>query len=262
MSTESTPQTQTPKKNARLAFFWTALGALSTLAVFPYLLAITPALVTQVPVPLPVLVLAQLAQTSVLLLLLTWIGLRLGQSVGLDSPFARAFVYGLQPPTISRRAISFAVATGIVGGFIILGLDRLFQPFMPATTQSVNINPELWKRLLASFYGGITEELLLRLFLMTLIVWIIWKIALRDHRPPTAFIFWIAIVVAAILFGAGHLPAAAGIWPLTFVVISRTILLNAILGIAFGFIYWQWGLEYAMLAHFCADIVIQLLSGI
>jgi membrane protease YdiL (CAAX protease family) len=261
MNIESTSHAQTPKKHARLAFFWTILGALSVLAVFPYLLAILPTLTKQLPMPMPVLVLAQLAQTSVLLLLLSWIGLRLGQSVGLDSPFARAFVYGLQPPSVSRGAIIFALSTGIVGGLIILGLDRLFRPFMPATTQPIDITPELWKRLLASFYGGIVEELLLRLFLMTLIVWIIWKTVLKGQRPPTALVFWIAIVVAAILFGAGHLPAAAGIWPLTLVVISRTILLNAILGIAFGFIYWQWGLEYAMLAHFCADIVIQFLSG-
>jgi membrane protease YdiL (CAAX protease family) len=258
---ETTNQTQTPKKHGRLAFFWMILAALSTLAVFPYLLAINPSLVAQVPMPLPVLVIAQTAQTSILVLLLSWLGLRLGQSIGLDSPFARALVYGLKPPSISRRALIIAVLTGVVGGLLIILLAQLFQPFMPPTTQPNGVSVELWKRLLASFYGGITEELLLRLFLMTLIAWIIWKTAFKGHMPPTAIVFWIAIVVAAILFGVGHLPAAAGIWPLTPTVIVRTIALNALAGIAFGFIYWRWGLEYAMLAHFCADIVLHGISG-
>jgi membrane protease YdiL (CAAX protease family) len=258
---ESTNQTQATKKHGRLAFFWTILGTLSTLAVFPYLLALNPSLVAQVPMPLPVLVIAQTAQTSILLLLLSWLGLRLGQSIGLDSPFARALVYGHKLPSVSRRALIIAVLTGVVGGLVILMLDRLFQPFMPPTTQPIGVNIELWKRVLASFYGGIAEELLLRLFLMTLIAWIIWKTAFKSQMPPTAVVFWIAIVGAAILFGVGHLPAAASIWPLTPLVIVRTIALNAVLGMAFGCIYWRWGLEYAMVAHFCADIVIHGMSG-
>jgi hypothetical protein len=130
--------------------------------------------------PLPVLVIAQTAQTCLLLLLLSWLGLRLGQFIGLDSPFARALVYGLKQPSVSRRALIIASLTGAVGGLVILPLDRLFQPFMPPTTQPIGGNIELWKRLLASFYGGITEELLLRLFLMTLIAWIIWELGEKN----------------------------------------------------------------------------------
>lgn len=96
---------------------------------------------------------------------------------------------------------------------------------------------------------------------MTLIAWIIWKTALKGQRPPTAGVFWIAIVIAAILFGVGHLPAVAGIWPLTPLVVIRTIALNALAGLAFGFIYWRWGLEHAMLSHFCADIVLHGIGG-
>jgi hypothetical protein len=44
-------------------------------------------------------------------------------------------------------------------------------------------------------------------------------------------------------------------------VIVRTIVLNALLGIPFGWLYWRWGLEYAMLAHFCADLVLHGMGG-
>lgn len=261
MHLESTDQNQDAKKHARLAFFWTILGTLGALSVLPYQLALNPSAAAQVPLPLPALVMLQTAQTCLTLLLLSWLGLRLGQLIGLDSPFARALVYRLEPPSISRRTVVIASITGVVGGLVILLLDRLFQPFMPPTIHPSGGNIELWKRLIACFYGAITEELLLRLFLMTLIAWILWRIAFKSKTAPTAGVFWIAIVVAAVLFGAGHLPATAGIWPLTTLVVIRTIALNALGGLAFGFFYWRWGLEHAMLAHFCADIAIHGLGG-
>ncbi len=84
---------------------------------------------------------------------------------------------------------------------------------------------------------------------------------LRGRTQPTPLVFWIAIGVTAIVFGLGHLSAAAGVWSLTPVVIIRTITLNTLVGIPFGFLYWRWGLEYAMLAHFCADIVLSGVRG-
>lgn len=258
---ESMNQSQATEKHVRLAVFWSILGTLGALSVLPYQLALNPSGVAQVPLPLPVLIIAQTAQTYLLLLLLSWLGLRLGRLMGLDSPFARALVYGLTPPSISRRALVIASLTGVVGGLVILLLDLLLQPFMPSPTHPSGGNIELWKRLVACFYGGITEELLLRLFLMTLIAWIIWKIAFKGRTPPTAGVFWIAIVAAAVLFGVGHLPATADIWPLTTVVVFRTIALNALAGLTFGFFYWRWGLEFAMLAHFCADIAVHGFGG-
>jgi membrane protease YdiL (CAAX protease family) len=96
---------------------------------------------------------------------------------------------------------------------------------------------------------------------MTLIAWLLWKIFQGRRSEPSESIFWLAIVAAAILFGVGHLPAAANLWGLTPIVIFRTILLNALLGIPFGFLYWRWGLEYAMLSHFLADLVLHGIGG-
>ena len=101
-------------QHARLATFWTVAGVLGTLAVFPYALAINPALVAQLP--LPALVAAQNAQTGILLLLLSWVGLRLGQPIGLDSLFARALVGRKKLPAVSRRALAGAVLAGCATG--------------------------------------------------------------------------------------------------------------------------------------------------
>ena len=69
----------------------------------------------------------------------------------------------------------------------------------------------------------------------------------------------VAFGVAALLFGAGHLPTAAGIWGLDAGVIARTVVLNAIGGVVFGWLYWKRGLEMAVLSHFAADIVLHVL---
>lgn len=254
-------QAQAISKHSLLAAFWAVLGALATLAGFPYLAALNESSTVSPPLPLPVLASATAIQTGILLLIVSWIGLRLGRSLRLDTPFARALVYQLKPPALSKRAINFALTSGILGGFVILALAFLFQPFMPQTAQSTTLNIALWKRVLACFYGGITEELLLRLFLMTLIAWVLWKMGLREGKDPSRLAFWLAIAFSALLFGVAHLPAAAAIWSLTPIVITRTLVLNSLMGIAFGFLYWQWGFEYAMLSHFCADIVVHVIGG-
>ncbi len=253
--------TQATSKHGRLAVFWAVLGALGTLAGFPYLLALNSSSTVSPPLPLPILAIASAIQSGVLLFILSWIGLRLGHSLKLDSPFARAFVYRLKPPTLSKRAMNFAIISGILGGFVIWGLAFAFQPFMPQTVQSTTLNIALWKRVLACFYGGIVEELLLRLFLMTLIAWVFWKMGLKEGKHPSRVGFWLAIAFAALLFGIAHLPTAASLWSLTTIVITRTLVLNSLIGIAFGFLYWQWGLEYAMLSHFCADVVLHVIGG-
>lgn len=60
----------------------------------------------------------------------------------------------------------------------------------------------------------------------------------------------VAVAVAALLFGAGHLPLAAKMETLTPSIVLRVIGYNAIGGIIFGWFYWKRGLERAMLAHF------------
>ena len=67
--------------------------------------------------------------------------------------------------------------------------------------------------------------------------------------------------LAAVLFGLGHLPATAALLPLTPAVVARAVVLNGIAGVVFGWLYWRRGLEAAMVAHFCADLVLHVLFG-
>ena len=115
-----------------------------------------------------------------------------------------------------------------------------------------------WRGLLASLYGGIVEEVEYRLLLVSLLVWLLAWCNRRQARP---WMFVLAVLLAALLFGAGHLPAAfaagmtAAPWP-----VARIVLLNALAGSVFGGVYCRWGLEHAMLAHFSADLLLHVLA--
>jgi membrane protease YdiL (CAAX protease family) len=242
-------------EDVNLALLYGALGAIAVLLLFPYLLATMPQAFAKLPVSLPVVALAQAAQGFVLLGLLALAGLRMGHSVGLGSPWLRALRFGRPRPA---QAWLRAVALGLAAGTCIVALSPLFDASMPVPIHPLPTGSPAsasWAGFLASFYGGIAEEVELRLFLMTLIVWAVAKLS---RRAPGPALLWMAVLVAALLFGAGHLPAAAKIWPLDTVVILRTIALNGIGGMVFGWLYWRQGLESAMLGHFCADLVLHV----
>jgi membrane protease YdiL (CAAX protease family) len=96
----------------------------------------------------------------------------------------------------------------------------------------------LWKRLLAGIlYGGFTEELFMRLFLVSIVAWLCGRWWRTPGGLPTSGAFWIAIVLVAVLFGLGHLPITSAITPLTTMLVVRALVLNGIAGIAFGYLY-------------------------
>jgi len=120
--------------------------------------------------------------------------------------------------------------------------------------------PPFWMGFLASFYGGIGEEILLRLFFMTLLVWLFSKLIKSNENILTNdVIMWSSIIISTVLFGLGHLPITKSLTPLTSLVIIRALVLNGVGGILFGWLYWKKGLETAMIAHFSTDLVLHTL---
>ena len=97
----------------------------------------------------------------------------------------------------------------------------------------------------------------MRLFLVSLVAWLLGRVLKTSEGMPTSGAFWAAIILVAILFGLGHLPITAAITPLTQVLVVRALVLNGVAGIAFGYLYWRHGLEAAMLGHMSAHLVMQ-----
>ena len=236
--------------------FWVLLaaGLVGLLLVLPYQLALLPT----PPVPLPVLVVAAITQSAILLAIAVGVGLAAARSVGLRAPFVEAWLYGGDARDALRALqLPLAVAFGIASSLVVVGLElALFRPLIPELASlSRAATPERWQGLLASFYGAIDEELLTRLFLVSGFAWLLSRVL----RRSTAL--WVAIAVSAVLFGLGHLPAAAALLPFTPALLMREVILNGIPGAVFGWLYWRRGLEAAMVAHFSADLVLHVVIG-
>jgi hypothetical protein len=240
----------------RIALLFGVAGGVAALLVTPYVLALRQGPPNTMGLPFPVAVAISWLQNSVLLFLLSWAGLRLGAPLGLGAPVISAWM-SRRAPSVRGHWLLAAALGGAAGGAIVL-LDAV--AFRHAVTEAMaqagRTLPHIarWKGALASFYGGIAEEIELRLFFMTAIAWCLAKVTRR--RSPAIFV--VANIVAATAFGAGHLPMAGHVLGLTTVIVVRTMLLNGLGGIVFGALYSHFGLEHAMLAHFCADIVLHV----
>jgi hypothetical protein len=224
------------------------LAVLGTFAVMPYAFEMNKDKLADVPMSRPKLVLLSGLQGTILFAILTFIGLSATKSIGLSI-------------TSSFDVLPLAIIVGILAGTAIILVEYLiFRPYMPEALKKGEGHIALWKRVLASLYGGVSEEVLTRLFLMSGMAWLFGQIWQTPIGTPTAEATILAILVAAILFGIGHLPTTASLTPLTPLVIVRAIVLNGIVGILCGWLYWQYGLVAAMIAHFCADIVLHVVA--
>jgi len=222
------------------------------------------------PIPLPLLLAIQIGQNAVMFAVLTALGLFFANRVGLGLPILEAKLAGESVAEKVRAILLPSIIIGAVAAVLIIGLDVfVFQPALlnqlGDAAQSLadgSVKPPAWQGFLASFYGGIAEEVLLRLFVMSMFVWLGSFLSKTVEGKPTSAVFWIANILAAVLFGLGHLPATASFLPLTPLVIARAIVLNGIGGLAFGWLYWKRGLETAIVAHFTADIVLHVLFAL
>jgi membrane protease YdiL (CAAX protease family) len=228
---------------------------ITSLMVLPYTLALSPGL-TNVFTPLVLIV--QLIQSLIIFSIAIFIGLSLYKRVGFNLPILEGWLEGKDTVNYLKSILGISIGLGVLSGIIIVFLSFLFTP-ISNIFQNASISIPVWKAFLACFYGGIGEEILLRLFLMTLIVWIIFKIKKTCDGKPTTTGIWIAIIIAAVIFGLGHLPITGTITAITPLIVVRAVLLNGVAGIVFGWLYWKKGLESAMISHFSADIVLQVI---
>lgn len=246
----------------KLVMVLAVLSAIGIIAIIPYELTIMQG--QPLPEGLSSTVVIAINSTVQMLYVFVLIlfGLRMQSRTGLGVPLLEGIVYNKSRPQFSKTWLINGIAVAAIGSIIIVLLDLfIFSPMIHTSVEQVP-SPTWWQGLLASFYGGITEEVMLRLFGMTFIVWILARVTGRRKTDIPASFYYVAIVLTALLFGLGHLPATAQIFgELSAVLVVRALVLNGLLGLWFGFLYWKRGLEYAICAHFAADIVLHVFIG-
>ena len=218
-------------------------GAVGVAAAMPALVTMIPPAKQPTP-PIPLLVLAGIAQTVVLVSIASWAGIRCSRTTGFDAPILHAVADGAPMPEGLGRRFAEAIAVGTAGSAVTLAVLLALRSRVPALLWTRPIAPSFFRDASTAFYGGLVEELLLRWGVLQGLLW------LTRGRA-----FWLANFVAALLFGLAHLPAihTLGI-PLTGPVLAFVLLGNGLLGLAFGWLFRKSGLESAMASHATADV--------
>jgi membrane protease YdiL (CAAX protease family) len=237
-------------------------GLLGVVAILPFMMELVGGGIfsraAAPDLPMPLILTLALLQNGILLAVTILIGLVLSERTGLRMPLIQAWTTGKRA-SVARAVVLPALLAGAAVGATLVAIEALvFLRHLPPAMQTLFTIP-LWKRLLAGVvYGGITEELFMRLFLMSLVAWLCGRWWRTPGGLPTSGAFWLAIVLVAVLFGLGHLPATSAITPLTTMLVLRSLVLNGIAGIAFGYLYWRHGLEAAMIGHMGTHLVMQI----
>ena len=239
--------------------------------VMPYVFALVPSQgvkAAHAAIPMPIAIALSLVQSALFLGAMTFSGLWAARRLGMGAPVLDAWLHGRAAAPGVGRNMLIAAAWGLGTGLTILALDLFV--FAPMSHEGVarlleQPQPPAWMGLLASIEGGVTEEIELRLFLLSFLALGLrglTRLGRSGHEPSTpalgAAVFWTANVIAAILFGLGHLPLTSRLVALTPVVITRAVVVNGLAGLVAGSFFRRRGIETAMVTHFSADLVLHV----
>ena len=171
-------------------------------------------------------------------LILGAVGILLGKKTGLWKDERK----------LEKKPLILTAIVAILGGMLLILSDLLFfGNYSDAIRESYAVKPTVTYILAAVVYGGVIEEVMLRLFFMSLLAFLLQKLFRKGSGTTSVLIA--ANLIAALLFAAAHLPATALLMGLTPMIVFRCFLLNGGLGLLFGWLYRKFGLRYAMLAH-------------
>lgn len=161
---------------------------------------------------------------------------------------------------IDKKAIIITSIITILGALCLFPGDKLiFGALNSWVKDSYSIAPGFPKIIGGLLVGGIIEEVMLRLFLMSLITLIIYKLVYKNKEEIPAKVYIIANIMSALLFAVGHLPGTAAMTTLTPVIIIRCMLLNGAFGLGFGYLYRKYGIGYAMISHGLCHLISDIL---
>ena len=224
--------------------------ALAAAATVLLLLPSLPPEGRSLPLPLPVFCTALAVQLVVVYGLLGFVGIRLARTQGLEPVPGLTAIWNSQAARWGWRRAAVAFGVGLGCGTLLVAAVGAIQRFLPETLPRTLHPPGIAAVLLASTAGSLGEEILFRLFALSLLLRV-----LPAGRPGRV----LAVGISALAFAAAHAPAMVflfGGWrEVPLVSWVWLIALNGLLGVTFGLVFLRCGVVCAVLAHLGTDVV-------
>ena len=254
-------QTNSPLDKKLIRALW-ALGMVGVVSVLPAVPALVAA---QKPVPTISILLIQLfatIQSGVLIFAAVLLGAFFSHRVKLASPVLQALVNKKPVLALLKPQLLPAIIGGVAGGGVIVLAANQFVAYLPADFLAATEKLSMpWYALL--LYGGISEELLLRWGLMSFLVWFSFRVVQSDQTKVQNIHYIFGIVLSSVLFGMSHLPTVYALSSsVNTPLILYIVIVNASFGLISGALFWQFGLECAILAHMLAHATLLVLEKV
>lgn len=193
-----------------------------------------------------------LLESAVFLFLALW----MMKKVNFQVPLIESFFNKEKSVHQLRNKLLKATLYGLLTGGVIILVSLLVSSPLGVDNSSIKEIP-WWLAIFGSFGAAVNEESIFRLFLVTFIVWSLVKVRKRKATPLYT---WTGISVAALVFGVMHYSVAILNFDMTVGLFASMLLINGIGGIVFGALFVFMGLEFAIIAHFMANFLIQVIG--
>lgn len=187
-------------------------------------------------------------QTLVMVFVMSFAGAVLSPRTGLNAPLLEGLLQG-KGEWGSFQAILLPTFLYALGGVIIF--CGLFYGVAGSILDEHSF--QIMKKLRSALgldgcvlYGGVVEEVIARWGLMNVVAFF----ALMFAKEKSTSVIVVSICLSGLLFAVGQIPAyiASGCIPGRRLIYS-VVLLSLFQSLLFGFLFWQYGLISAILAH-------------
>lgn len=159
---------------------------------------------------------------------------------------------GREQLRLVRAGLFLGVLLGVANLIVNLGLASLNPTLHQLLVDRFGeISP--WASLVAA---PVVEELAFRLFFLSAVAFVVARFV-EDPRV----VFWVALGLSALAFGVMHvvrpMPESTG---LAWAYGTGVALKSGLASLLLGWIFWRWGLGFAIAAHFAANGAHRLLA--
>ncbi|WP_282043464.1 CPBP family intramembrane glutamic endopeptidase [Winogradskyella flava] len=202
-------------------------------------------------VPEIALKLAVLLSPTILLILGVLAGIFTYDKTQLRLSIIESILFKKQSKTRISEHLIYGTTLGIITAGVVILISFIFEPFLEDfLNKTKDYDIPLQVRL---FYGGITEEVMIRFGVMSLIIFLLTKISKKSNFT----IYATGIFLSAFLFALAHFPSLYAMEPNPSVALLFFVTLgNMIAGVVFGWLYWKKSLTAAIIAHMLFHITV------
>lgn len=151
-----------------------------------------------------------------------------------------------------KESVPFIVMIALGLALLNLSVDLIFQQWLPVITIPTAENTTVWQVLSNIFYSGFGQEILLRLGVMTTLIYILSS----RGQSLTKKTYLFGFVFTAILYALSQQNSIAPTGDYTVLLWIRHLLVNALDGILYGWLFYKFHFEAAFFSHMLTNVLI------